>query len=121
MSFQLQGGNAASNDYDYQSGSGMDNFLSRSIDEISWETSLGASYNSLSTLPIGLSPTTSTPTNYDATQISGSQSGVTTVGGSTGGSAGGSGSLQIDATNNVITLNDGTNDRLILGQQSGGF
>ena len=121
MSFNLQGGNAAANDYDYESGSGMDSFMSRSIDEVSWETSLGATYTSLSTLPIGLSPTTATATNYDATQISGSQSGTTTVGGSAGGSAGGSGSLQVDATNNVITLNDGTNDRLILGQQQNGF
>lgn len=116
MSFQLQGGNAANNDYDYQSGSGMDNFLSRSIDEISWQANLGSEYNSLSELPIGVYPTTSTPTNYDLTDISGSQSGTTTVGGSAGGSAGGSGSLQIDASNNIITLNDGTNDRLIIGQ-----
>lgn len=121
MSFNLQGGNAAQNDYDYSSGSGIDNFLSRSIDEVSWQTNLGANYNSLSELPIGAYPTTTTPTNYDATQISGSQSGVATVGGSAGGSAGGSGSLQIDANNNVITLNDGTNDRLILGQQQNGF
>lgn len=118
MSQTLLGGNASTADYDYQSGSGMDNFMSRSIDEVSWQTSLGAVYNTLSELPIGLSPTTATPTNYDATQISGSQSGSSTVGGSTGGSAGGSGSLQIDATNNAITLNDGTNDRLILGQGS---
>lgn len=117
----MQGGSAANNDYDYQSGSGMDGFMSRSIDEVSWQTTLGSTYVSLSTLPIGQYPTTTTPTNYDATQISGSQSGVATVGGSAGGSAGGSGSLQIDATNNVITLNDGTNDRLILGQQQGGF
>lgn len=121
MSFQLQGGNAATNDYDYQSGSGMDNFMSRSIDEVSWQSSLSSTYTSLSTLPIGISPTTATPTNYDATQITGSQGGTTTVGGSAGGSAGGSGSLQIDATNNVITLNDGTNDRLLLGQQQNGF
>lgn len=121
MSFQLQGGNAASNDYDYQSGSGMDSFMSRSLDEVSWQATLGANYNSLSELPIGAYPTTTTPTNYDATQISGSQSGTTTIGGAAGGSGGGSGSLQIDANNNVITLNDGTNDRLLLGQQSGGF
>lgn len=118
MSFQQQGGNAVSNDYDYQTGSGMDNFLSRSIDEVSWQANLGTAYNSLSELPIGLLPTTATPTNFDATQISGSQSGTTTLGGSAGGSAGGSGSLAIDATNNVITLNDGTNDRLILGSGS---
>lgn len=117
MAFYLDGtgGNAAANDYDYQSGSGMDNFLSRSIDEVGWETSLGATYTSLSTLPIGLSPTSSTPTNYDATQISGSQGDTTTLGGSSGN---GGGSLQIDATNNVIKLSDGVNDRLIIGQGS---
>lgn len=118
MAFQQTGGSAANNDYDYQSGSGMDSFMSRSIDEVSWQTTLGSGYNTLAELPIGLSPTTATPTNYDSTQISGSQSGTTTVGGSAGGSAGGSGSLQIDATNNVITLNDGTNDRLIIGSGS---
>jgi hypothetical protein len=118
VSFQLQGGNPASNDYDYESGSGMDGFLSRSIDEVSWQSTLGTAYNSLSALPIGAYQTTATPTNFDQTQISGSQSGTTTLGGSAGGSAGGSGSLQIDATNNVITLNDGTNDRLILGSGS---
>ena len=116
MSFQLQGGNAANNDYDYQSGSGMDTFMSRAIDEVSWQSNLATTYTSLSSLPIGLLPTTATPTNYDATQISGSQSGVATVGGSAGGSAGGSGSLSINATNNQIVLSDGTNDRLILGQ-----
>lgn len=121
MSFQLQGGSAATNDYDYQSGSGMDNFMSRSIDEVSWETSLGSTYTSLSTLPIGLSPTTATNTNYDYTQISGSQSGTTTVGGSQGGSAGGTGSLLINATQQNITLSDGTTNRLLLGQQNGGF
>lgn len=122
MSFELQGGNAANNDYDYQSGSGMDGFLSRSIDEVSWQSTLGATYTSLSQLPIGTLPSSSTPTNYDATQITGSQSGTTTIGGSSGGAAGGTGgSLQIDASNNVITLNDGTNDRLLLGQQKNGF
>lgn len=118
MSFQLQGGNAATNDYDYQSGSGMDSFMSRAIDEVSWQTSLGTSYTSLSSLPIGQYPTTATPTNYDSTQITGSQGGTTTVGGSSGGAGGGNGSLQINPTNNQITLNDGTNDRLIIGQGS---
>lgn len=115
MSFNLQGGSAATNDYDYQSGSGMDNFMSRSIDEVSWQSSLGTTYTSLASLPIGLLPTSSTPTNYDATQITGTQGGTATVGGA--GASGGtsSGSLQIDATNNVIKLNDGTNDRLVMG------
>jgi len=116
MSFQLQGGNAATNDYDYQSGSGMDSFMSRAIDEVSWQSNLASTYTSLSQLPIGVLPSSNTPTNFDATQITGSQGGTTTVGGSAGGSAGGSGSLQLDPANNVITLNDGTNDRLILGK-----
>ena len=118
MSFQLQGGNAASNDYDYESGSGMDSFLSRSIDEVSWQSNLSSNYVSLSELPIGLSPTTATPTNFDTTQLSGSQSGTTTLGGAAGGSAGGSGSLAINATSSQIILNDGTNDRLIIGAGS---
>lgn len=116
MSFQLQGGNAANNDYDYQSGSGMDNFMSRAIDEVSWQSNLSTTYTTLSQLPIGLLPSTSTPTNFDATQITGSQGGTTTVGGSAGGSAGGSGSLQIDPSTNQIVLNDGVNDRLIIGK-----
>jgi len=126
MSFQLQGGNPVNNDYDYQSGSGFDNFISRSIDEVSWQSNLGSVYNSLSELPIGLSPTSSTPTNYDATQISGSQAQTTTLGGSgTGNSSGGgvaasgaASGLSINATQQTITLSDGTNDRLILGQGS---
>lgn len=119
MSFQLQGGNAASNDYDYESGSGMDSFLSRSIDEVSWQPTLGAEYNTLSQLPIGTSPTTATDTNYDSTQITGSQSGASSLGGSTGGSAGSTGAgITVDSNNNVITLSDGTNTRLILGQGS---
>ena len=119
MSFQLQGGSAVNNDYDYESGSGMDGFMSRSIDEISWQTSLGSSYNGLSELPIGAYQTSSTPTNYDATQVSGSQSGASAVGGSDG--SGTSGGLTINATDGNITLSDGTNNRLILGYEQGGF
>lgn len=115
MSFQLQGGPAQTNDYDYQSGSGMDSFISRSLDEVSWQANLGSAYNTLSELPIGVYPTTSTPTNYDLTQISGSQSATTTLGGTGSGNAGAAGGVSLDATNNVIMLNDGTNDRLILG------
>ena len=120
MSFQLQGGSAATNDYDYQSGSGMDNFMSRSIDEVSWQANLGSVYNSLSELPIGLSPTTATPTNFDATQVSGSQSGSSSLGGSNGGSAlgnanGAGAGINIQAGSNNIVINDGTNNRGIAG------
>lgn len=108
MSFQLQGGNAVSNDYDYQSGSGMDNFMSRALDEVSWQSSLGTVYNTLSELPIGLSPTSSTPTNYDATQVSGSVGGsISMGGGSASGSGGGtSGRIVIDGINGVINIVD---------------
>lgn len=99
--------------YDYNSGSGLDGFLSRSIDEVSWQNNLGASYNTLSNLPIGVSPTTATPTNYDSTQISGSQSAVTTLGGNSGSGTGGG--LTLDASGNSIILNDGTNDRVVIG------
>ena len=80
MSQQLLGGNASTTDYDYQSGSGMDNFMSRSLDEVGWEATLGSVYTTLNTLPIGLSPTTATATNYDATQITGSVGGNTQLG-----------------------------------------
>lgn len=105
--------------YDYTSGSGIDGFMSRSLDEVNWQNNLEASYNTLGNLPIGLSPTTSTPTNYDLTQISGSQSGTSSIGGSSG-SGTGTG-LSINAGQQNITLNDGTNDRLLLGRDVGGF
>lgn len=80
MSFQMVGGSAANNDYDYESGSGMDSFLSRSIDEVSWQTNLGTTYNSLSQLPIGVYPTQATPQNYDLSAVSGSQGGTQKIG-----------------------------------------
>jgi hypothetical protein len=122
MPYQLMGGSAAANDYDYQSGSGMDSFMSRSIDEVSWQSSLGTQYNTLQELPIGVYPTTSTPTNYDLTAISGSQSGTTTIGGASGGGgASSAGGLAINATDQNITLSDGITNRLLLGKDVGGF
>lgn len=122
MPYKLQGGNAASSDYDYQTGSGIDSFLSRSLDEVSWQSQLGSFYNSLTELPIGTMPTTATPTNYDATQISGSQSGSSTLGGSTGGSAAGvpggatAGiSFNSGTGNNNIEVADGSNNRVLVG------
>lgn len=112
MSFQLQGGNASSNDYDYQSGAGIDNFMSRSIDEVSWQSSLGSSYSSLSELPIGLSPTTATPTNFDATQVSGSLGGGVSMGGNSS-SAGGSGNVVIDGSNGRISVFDKSGNEVI--------
>lgn len=120
MAFTQRGGSAASNDYDYQSGSGMDGFLSRSLDEVAWETTLGSTVSTLGNLPIGVSAPNAI--NYDASQLSGSQGDTTTLGGSAGGSAGSNGgNLQIDAGNNRITLSDGSNTRLLLGFQKDGF
>ena len=122
MAFQQQGGSAANNDYDYETGSGMDSFMSRSLDEVSWQSSgLGTTYTTLSSLPIGTSPTSSTPTNYDQTQITGSQSGTTSLGGSGTGNAGNSGGLQLSGGNQTITLSDGQTNRLLLGVEQGGF
>lgn len=127
MAFQLQGGNAASQDYDYQSGSGMDNFMSRSIDEVSWQSNLGSVYNTLSELPIGLMPTTATPTNFDASAVSGSVGGAITLGGGSasgsGGSASGSGSsgsILIDGTNGAISILDNNGNTVgVLGNLNG--
>jgi hypothetical protein len=122
MAFDLQGGSAASNDYDYQSGSGMDGFMSRSIDEVSWQSTLGSYYTTLGTLPIGQMQTTATPTNYDATQVSGSVGGAITVGGgSTNGSGGGSaGSIVIDGINGAISILDQNGNTVgILGNLNG--
>lgn len=114
MSFQLQGGSAANNDYDYESGSGLDSFLSRSIDEVSWQTTLGSGYNTLSELPIGTYPTSSTPTNYDATQVSGSLSGVTQAGGGSGtGNSSTGGLVTIDATNGKISVFDTSGNEVV--------
>lgn len=122
MSFQLQGGNAATNDYDYQSGSGIDGFMSRSIDEVSWQSTLSSDYNSLSELPIGTMPTTATPTNFDATQVSGSiGNSISMGGGSANGSGGGSsGNIVIDGVNGSINILDSSGNTVgIIGNLNG--
>lgn len=94
--------------YDYGSGSGMDSFLSRSIDEVSWQNTLGASYNTLSNLPIGAYQTSATPTNFDSSQVSGSIGGAIAMGGgSSSGSGGGSaGNIIIDGVGGKISILD---------------
>jgi hypothetical protein len=127
MAFQLQGGNAANQDYDYQSGSGMDNFMSRAIDEVSWQSSgLGTSYNTLSQSSIGQSAytyaSTATPTNFDTTSVSGSLGGTISVGGgSTNGSGGGSaGNVVIDGINGAISILDSSGNTVgIIGNLNG--
>jgi len=122
MAFQMQGGSAANNDYDYESGSGMDSFISRSLDEVGWQSNLGSVYTTLTNLPIGLLPTTATPTNMDATQVSGSQGGATVLGGGSNSGSGGasSGSVVIDGTNGAITILDsGGNTVGVIGNLNG--
>lgn len=122
MSQQLLGGNASTADYDYQSGSGMDNFISRSIDEVSWQTQLGTVYNTLSTNPIGAQTSGTTATNMDTTQVSGSQGGALTLGGGSASGSGGSSSGQvvIDGTNGAISILDSSGNTVgIIGNLNG--
>lgn len=118
----MQPGNAGTNEYNYITGSGMDDFLSRSIDEVSWQDSLSSVYTSLNTLPIGQSPTTATPTNYDTTQVSGSLGGAYSMGGgSTQGNGGGSsGNIVIDGVNGTISVLDNNGNTVgIIGKLNG--
>lgn len=123
MSFQLEGGNATAADYDYESGSGLDSFISRSLDEVSWQSSgLGSTYTTLNNLPIGTSPTSSTPTNYDQTQVSGSQGGAVTLGGGSASGSGGtsSGQVTIDGVNGAITIQDSNGNTVgVIGNLNG--
>lgn len=89
--------------YDYQNGSGFDSFMSRSLGEVVWQTSLNSFYNTLAQYPVGQSPNQAI--NYDAAQIAGSQAGTTVMGSSGTGSGGG---IAMDATNGAISLNNGS-------------
>lgn len=119
----MQGdGNPATQQYDYQNGRGLDSFMSAAIDSVSWETSLSSTFNTLSQAPIGQSAFTNNAINYDQSQISGSQSATSTIGGGGGASAGTAGAnpqggtgLQVNATQNNIIVNDGTYNRALFG------
>lgn len=80
--------------YDYST-AGFDGFLSRSIDSL-------AQVNLTSPGPV------STQMRYDSAQPSGFLGGTVQVG-----------NVKINLTN--IIINDGQNDRLILGEADGGF
>jgi hypothetical protein len=117
--------NPAAQSYDYQNGRGLDTFMSASIEEVSWETSLSSVYNTLAQAPIGSSALTSTAINYDASQVSGSVGGAITVGGSAtatgGGTAGGSGggNIVIDSINGVIRIYDSNGNEVgVIGNLS---
>lgn len=118
----MQPGDAGASEYNYITGSGMDDFISRSLDEVSWQNTLPSVYTTLSTLPIGQSPTTATATNYDATQVSGSMGGsVSLGGGSTQGNGGASsGNVVIDGTNGTISILDNNGNTVgIIGDLNG--
>lgn len=80
----MQPQNPVQQSYDYQNGRGLDGFMSAALDEVSWETNLESVYNTLSQAPIGQSAyspvSNAIPTNYDTTQITGSQGGTATIG-----------------------------------------
>lgn len=120
--------NPVNQSYDYQSGRGLDGFMSAAIDNVSWETTLSTTYSTLSQSPIGqsaYSPST-TAINYDQSQVSGSVGGSVTLGGSStatgGGSGGGSGGgkLVIDSTNGVIRIFDNNGNEVgLIGNLNG--
>lgn len=101
--------NPASQDYDYTS-SGIDNFLGRAIDSVSWQTSLEAVLNmpgteTLSTMPSSAQANNSTTQmNYNNSQVTGQLGNTLSVGSG----------IQMNS-NGTIVLNDGTNDFLLMG------
>jgi hypothetical protein len=117
----MNNASANNNEYNYNTGSGMDDFMSRSIDEVSWQQTLGSSYTTLGQLPIGSSPTTATPTNFDASAVSGSVGGSISVGGGSlsGNGGGSSGNIIIDGINGAIKVYDSNNNLVgIIGNLS---
>ena len=88
--------------YDYQT-SGFDAFMDRSI---------GSAQAAPTTLEGISSITSSGDINFDNSQISGSLGDKIQVGGS---------NVIIDGANRRITINDGANDRVLIGFQEGGF
>jgi len=104
--------NAVSQEYNYND-SGIDNFMSRSLDEVSWQNTLGSYYNTLGNLPIGSSPTSATPINYDQAQQGGSQNNIVQIGGSNG--SGSSSGVQLDSSNQQIVVTNGGQTQVIIG------
>lgn len=101
-------------EYNYTN-SGMDNFLNRSIDQVSWQTTLDAQLNmpgseSLTTLP---SVPNSNQLNYNMMAVNGQLGDTLQIGGQ-GGSAG------ITLTNGAIVASDGSNDYLLIGDDGNG-
>lgn len=109
MAFNAPASTPTSQDYDYTS-SGIDNFLGRAIDQVSWQTTLDAVLNmpgneTLTTLPP--SPPTNTM-NMENQAISGSQGNTFTVG-----------NININGSAGNIILSDGTNNTVAIGALPG--
>lgn len=96
--------NPARQVYDYST-SGINGFLSRSIDEIQWENTLDAHMNTLSN-----TPQESTQQNYDATQVSGSLGNTLQIG-----------SVNINGSDGNITLDNNGTAQMIIGSSQDGF
>lgn len=97
-----------SQEYNYTS-SGIDNFLNRSIDQVSWQTTLDASLNmpgteSLTTLP---SPPNTNQLNMNSQAVSGAVGNTMAVG-----------DVNINGSQGNIILSDGTNDRVLIGNNT---
>lgn len=100
-----------SQEYNYTN-SGIDAFLNRAIDQVSWQTTLNATLNypgseSLQTLP---TPPNTNNLNMNAQAVTGSLGNTMAVG-----------DVNINGSDGNIVLSDGTNDRVLIGQQTGGF
>lgn len=93
-----------SQDYNYTS-SGIDDFLSRSIDQVSWQSSLDSTIampgsGALGSLP---APQGNNATRFDATQTTGSMGDTLQVG-----------NITIDGINGAISVTDPTTDNIVV-------
>lgn len=90
-----------SQDYDYSS-SGIDNFLGRSLDQVSWQTTLNAMLNmpgneSLTTLP---TQSNGNQMNYDSAMVTGSLGNT------------------LQASSNIVTVDNNGNQTVQIGTLS---
>lgn len=100
--------NPARQTYDYSNSGIMGGFISRSIDDVSWENTLDAHLNTLNNVP--LAAPQSTAQNFDATQVTGSMGNTLQVG-----------SVNINGSDGNITLANGGVTQMVLGQSTDGF
>lgn len=94
-----------SQNYDY-SNAGIDNFLNRAIDAVTWQTTLDAVLNypgseSLTTLP---TPPPSNAMNMNSAQVTGSMAQTMAIG-----------NVNLNGSQGNITVNDGSNTNIVIG------